>query len=80
MTVINVNHDVYLIQRLWVDCLQIKESKTFGYETIGFVYTQEEAEKYIDAHATKDFDVNDCWAIKGTIPEYKYEVITKIWI
>jgi hypothetical protein len=67
--------EVYVIKRLWVDCFQTLEHKTYGYETIGYHLTYTEAEMWIDNQEQKDYTVNDCWSIKGTIPEYKIEKV-----
>ena len=72
------SNNIYLIKKLWIDCFQVKEDKTYGYEIVGYVKTIEEVENYIDQNTTKDFDVNDCWSIKGLVPEFIYEQISAI--
>ncbi len=70
-----LNKEIYLIKRLWVDCFQTKEDKTFGYEIVGYTTSKTEAEEFIDLNTEKDYTVDDCWSIKGTMPEFIYEPI-----
>jgi hypothetical protein len=56
--------------------MENQSGNAVGYETVGYVETQEEAEAILDTG--RIYDVNDCWAIKGDFPEYKYEIIKLI--
>ena len=40
-----------------------------SYDIIGYVVGEEGKECY--ESLGRDYDVNDCWAIKGTLPEYR---------
>lgn len=67
---------IYIIQKIWVDPFENKEYNAIGYTIIGYVTTKEEAEEW--GERGRDYDVNDCWAIKGTVPEYKYITIQRL--
>lgn len=69
---------IYLLKRLWVDCFQTREDRTFGYEIVGYALTELEAEDWIDRQEQKDYTVDDCWSIKGTMKEFVWERVE--WI
>lgn len=61
---------IYLIEKLWISDIAHTESEAYGYEIIGAVETTEECQYYVNS-AMKLYDVNDCWAIKSVLPEYR---------
>ena len=61
---------IYLIEKIWISDIAHTESEAYGYEIIGAVETTEECQYYVNS-AMKLYDVNDCWAIKSVLPEYK---------
>ncbi len=61
---------IYLIEKLWISDIAHTESDAYGYEIIGAVETTEEWQYYVNS-AMKLYDVNDCWAIKSALPEYR---------
>ena len=61
---------IYLIEKLWISDIAHKDHEAYGYEIIGAVETTEECQYYVNS-AMKLYDVNDCWAIKSVLPEYK---------
>ena len=61
---------IYLIEKLWISDIAHTESDAYGYEIIGAVETMEESRYYINS-AMKLYDVNDCWAIKSALSEYR---------
>lgn len=67
---------IYLIKEIWIDPFENKSCNAYGYETIGYVNTFEEAEEWL--YKGRDFDVNDCWAIKQRIPQYIYQLVKKL--
>ena len=61
---------IYLIEKIWISDIAHTESEAYGYEIIGAVETTEECQYYVNS-AMKLYDVNDCWAIKSALPEYR---------
>lgn len=61
---------IYLIEKIWISDIAHTESEAYGYEIIGAVETTEEWQYYVNS-AMKLYDVNDCWAIKSVLPEYR---------
>ena len=61
---------IYLIEKIWISDIAHTESEAYGYEIIGAVETTEECQYYVNS-AMKLYDVNDCWAIKSVLPEYR---------
>ena len=61
---------IYLIEKIWISDIAHTESDAYGYEIIGAVETTEECQYYVNS-AMKLYDVNDCWAIKSALPEYR---------
>ncbi len=61
---------IFLIEKIWISDIAHTESEAYGYEIIGAVETIEESQYYINS-AMKLYDVNDCWAIKSALPEYR---------
>lgn len=61
---------IFLIEKIWISDIAHTESEAYGYEIIGAVETTEECQYYVNS-AMKLYDVNDCWAIKSVLPEYK---------
>lgn len=65
---------IFLIEKIWISDIAHTESEAYGYEIIGAVETIEESQYYINS-AMKLYDVNDCWAIKSVLPEYRVKII-----
>lgn len=65
---------IYLIEKLWISEIAHKDHEAYGYEIIGYLEKAEEIPYYINS-ATRIYDVNDCWAIKSVIPEYRVKII-----
>ena len=65
---------IYLIEKIWISDIAHKESEAYGYEIIGAVETTEECQYYVNS-AMKLYDVNDCWAIKSVLPEYRIVIV-----
>ena len=65
---------IFLIEKIWISDIAHTESDAYGYEIIGAVETTEEWKYYINS-AMKLYDVNDCWAIKSALPEYRVKTI-----
>ena len=61
---------IYLIEKLWISDIAHKDHEAYGYEIIGYLEKAEEIPYYINS-ATRIYDVNDCWAIKSALPEYR---------
>lgn len=61
---------IFLIEKIWISDIAHTESEAYGYEIIGAVETTEEWQYYVNS-AMKLYDVNDCWAIKSALPEYR---------
>lgn len=61
---------IFLIEKIWISDIAHTESEAYGYEIIGAVETTEECQYYVNS-AMKLYDVNDCWAIKSALPEYR---------
>ena len=61
---------IFLIEKIWISDIAHTESEAYGYEIIGAVETTEECQYYVNS-AMKLYDVNDCWAIKSVLPEYR---------
>ena len=61
---------IFLIEKIWISDIAHTESDAYGYEIIGAVETTEECQYYVNS-AMKLCDVNDCWAIKSVLPEYR---------
>lgn len=66
----------YLIKRIWVDPMENRTDQAVGYNIVGFVETKEAAEEIYNQG--RDFTVNDCWAIRGDMPEFMYEPVLLI--
>ena len=65
---------IYLIEKLWISEIAHKDHEVYGYEIIGAVETTEECQYYVNS-AMKLYDVNDCWAIKSVLPEYRIVIV-----
>lgn len=68
----------YIIEKIWLDPFENSSSNAVGYDVIGFVETPDEAEEV--CAEGRDYDVNDCWAIRGKMPEYRYKVVKLIYV
>ena len=64
-----MKNKIYLVEQIWSDSMENKVEKALGYEIIGYVVGEEGKECY--ESLGRDYDVNDCWALKGTLPEYR---------
>ena len=65
---------IFLIEKIWISDIAHTESDAYGYEIIGYLEKAEEIPYYINS-ATRIYDVNDCWAIKSVLPEYRVKII-----
>lgn len=61
---------IYIIKQIWVSPLENKTREALGYSEIGYVESIDQAEQF--CAEGRDYDVNDCWAIQGKLPEYIY--------
>lgn len=68
---------IYLIEKLWISEIAHKDHEVYGYEIIGYLEKAEEIPYYINS-ATRIYDVNDCWAIKDRLPEYRVHILNKL--
>ena len=66
---------IFLIEKIWISDIAHTESDAYGYEIIGAVETTEECQYYVNS-AMKLYDVNDCWAIKSVLPEYRIVTVS----
>jgi hypothetical protein len=66
----------YIIKQLWISPLENKVKDAVGYNIVGFTENPEDAEDICNAGNT--YDVNDCWAIQGKMPEFIYESVKLI--
>lgn len=64
-----MKNKIYLVEQIWIDWTESKVEKALGYDIIGYVVGEEGKECY--ESLGRDYDVNDCWAIKGILPEYR---------
>lgn len=62
---------IYIIKKIWIAPMEDLSTDAVGYEVIGYVKTEEEAQDLISG--CRVFNVNDCWAIKGQMLEYMWE-------
>jgi hypothetical protein len=60
--------ELFLVKELMIDWDARKEEDALRYEVIGYTTSREEAEAI--CRLGKIYDVNECWAIKGTMPQY----------
>ncbi len=68
---------VYLIKKAWASPLENEISAAFWYEPIGFVETEEEAQKIHEESRT--LDRSFCWAVSGSPKEYIYTELDKFY-
>lgn len=68
--------EVYIIKQIWVDWLENRSENAVGYDIIGYVTSKQAAEEFCDKG--RDYDVNDCWAVKGTMPQYTYTLLKEL--
>ena len=68
---------IYLIEKLWISEIAHKDHEAYGYEIIGYLEKEEEIPYYINS-STRIYDVNDCWAIKDRLPEYRVYILNKL--
>lgn len=66
----------YLIKRIWINPMEDRSDLAVGYSVVGFVEDLESATEIYNQG--RDFTVNDCWAIKGDMPEFMYEPLVLI--
>lgn len=67
---------VFLIERIWTAPFENQVDSAVGYEPIGWVATEEEAEKF--EQNCKTLTKKDCWAIWLPMKEYKYRKLVKL--
>lgn len=66
----------YIIFQIWVSPLENKVRDAVGYNIVGYTETGDEAEEF--CNQGRDYDVNDCWAIQGSKPEFIYQEVKLI--
>ena len=64
---------VFMIERFWIDYKDGTKSSVIGYESIGFVVSEEEAQ--LICSKGKTYTQKDCWAILRDTPQFIYEEI-----
>ena len=64
---------VFQIQRLWINYKNNTRSSCIGYESMGFVMSEEEAKEICSKGKT--FTIEDCWALLRDTPQFVYEEI-----
>ncbi|MBR9705178.1 hypothetical protein GOV12_07230 [Candidatus Pacearchaeota archaeon] len=67
---------VYLIEKIWIDSMENEVSAAVGYKPFGFTPSEEVAKRFCDAGKT--YTEKDCWAIRNTMPEYRYKPLEQI--
>lgn len=68
-----VQRVIYLIERIWIDNMENQTASAVGYETYGFVDTEDEAKIFCEKGRV--FTEDDSWAISGQVKEYKYSPV-----
>lgn len=66
----------YLIEKIDVDPLENSPSLAVWYDIVGYVDSEEQADKI--CKAGRIFTRDDCWAIYINLPEFKYKPIEKM--
>jgi len=66
----------YIILQIWISPLENKVRDAVGYNIVGYTETMDEAEDF--CNQGKDYDVNDCWAIQGSKPEFIFQEVKLI--
>jgi hypothetical protein len=61
--------EIFLIEKIWIDSMENEVHGAYGYEPYRWTSDPEEASKIINAG--KVYTSADCWAIVGSMPEYK---------
>lgn len=72
-SVSTTNSIIYLIEKIWINSMENNPDDAIGYESFGYVKTEEEA-KGIVKNGRK-FTSKDCWAITGTMEEFRYSTL-----
>ena len=62
---------IYLVYEIWLDPLENDFSDAVGYKLIGYVRSEEVANEIVSNGI--DFTRKDCWAIRNTMPQFKFE-------
>jgi len=71
-------NEIFLIQRIWIDSLENQSSNAVGYEPIGWLPTEKEAQDFVSKG--RMFTRADCWAIgyvEKEMPQFTYKKLTK---
>lgn len=68
--------EIYLIRELILDWDARREEDAVRYEIIGHTTSRDQAEAI--CRLGKTYDVNDCWAIKGTRSQYTVVISKKL--
>lgn len=69
-------NEVYLIEEIWINPLNNDVSSAVGYGPHGFVYPESIAQKI--CNEGRKYTKKDCWAINDTLPQFRYELFSKI--
>lgn len=65
--------EIYLIEKIWIDPTAKEFSLAQGYATHTFRFTEWEAQSV--CAKGKTYTSDDCWAVFGKMPEYRYKKI-----
>ena len=67
---------VYLIEKIWTDSLENEISAAVGYEPFGFMVNEEAAKNF--CAKGRLYKQKDCWAIRDSLPEYRYKPVKQV--
>lgn len=71
-----MNEEIYMIKEVHLEWEARREKDAIKHVVIGYIKGLEEAQNFIDNGI--EYDVNDCWAIKGTLPQYSKTLLKNL--
>lgn len=66
---------VFLIEQVYLDCMENEIGSAVKFIPYGFVLTEEEAKAFCDKG--KVYTNDDCWAVYKELKEYRYKEIKR---